>query len=161
MFNLLTSPSTRRTLRGLAGLVADAVRSVVNPASLVTEVEAPAVVEAPDPAGVLGEDELPAVEDIEAAAKEYATAADMGRAADRRKRKARKLIDLVPSGIWGRYAIERVTSSRQTIDVEAVRATYKRLGLGEVPMRPTAPSLRVTELAPADTAGAELAGATA
>lgn len=162
-------------VRRFGRLITDAVRSITNPAALVQaqQPEQPPVVETPapaadpaatvepDPQGLLSEDELPETAVIEAAAAEYAAAADMGRAADRRKRKARKLIDRVPAGVFGRFAIERIKSSRMTVDVEAVRATYARLGLGEVPMRPTAPTLRVTELAADVQPAGQLAGVAA
>jgi hypothetical protein len=88
--------------------------------------------------------DLPPLEDIEAAAAAYAKAADAARAADRGKRKAKKVLDLVPVGRWGGWLVERVPSGRQTVDLEAVRATYARLGLGEVPMKDAAPSLKVS-----------------
>jgi hypothetical protein len=145
LLNLLTSPSRRRTLRGVVGLVADAVRSVVAPASLVTEVEAPTVaeVEAPGPAGLYEADEMPAVEAIEAAAREYERAADQARRADRGKRAAKKVLDKLPAGIYGSWKLFRTPSSRQTPDLAAITATYKRLGLGPVPMKACAPSLKV------------------
>lgn len=145
MLNLLTSPRTIRTLRGLAGTLADAVRSVVNPAALVAD-QAAAVepVEAPDPADLYTEADMPPVADIEAAAAKYAAAADQARAADRVKRAAKKTIGRVPAGLYGGWLISRKASSRMTVDLEAVRATYARLGLGELPMKSSAPSLVVT-----------------
>jgi hypothetical protein len=137
------TPSTRRTLRGVAGLVADAVRSVVAPSTLVEQTEAPAAVEAPDPAGLYEADEIPAVEQIEAAAREYERAADQARRADRGKRAAKKVLDKLPAGIYGTWRVFRTPSSRQTPDLAAITATYKRLGLGPVPMKPCAPSLKV------------------
>jgi hypothetical protein len=109
---------------------------------------------APDPADVLAEDELPAVEDIEAAAKEYERAADQARRADRGKRAAKKVLDKLPAGLYGRYKIWRTPSSRQTPDLAAITAKYKELGLGPVPMKACAPSLKV-ELVEAAPAAAE------
>lgn len=156
MFNLLMSPRTARTVRGLIGAVvgtaADAVRSVIAPASLVeqpapaVETEAPAAVEAPDPAGLFADDELPAVEDIERAALGYDLAADSARSADRAKRKHRKLLDRLPAGTYGAWLVRRVASSRQTVDLEKVRAIFEQHGLGDVPMRDNAPSLRVERI---------------
>ncbi|WP_432034466.1 hypothetical protein [Streptomyces antibioticus] len=132
---------TRRTARAARAL-ADAVRSVVAPAALVRD-QAPATV--PDPADVLTPEEAAAMaEEIETAATAYADAADLARAGDRGKRKARKLLDRVPAGRYGAVLVERVQSSRQTPDLDAIRAAYKANGLGEVPMRPCAASLRVT-----------------
>ncbi|MFE9793560.1 hypothetical protein ACFYRL_17680 [Streptomyces goshikiensis] len=137
--------TVRRSAARLFRTVSDAVRSVVAPAALVRST-APATVA--DPADVFTADEMPAAEVIEAAAAGYAEAADAGRAADRMKRKTRKTLDRLPAGLYGRWMVERVESSRQTPDLEAIRATYKRLNLGEVPMRTCAASLRVTDLAP-------------
>lgn len=154
MLNLLMSPRAARNIRGMLGTVADAVRSVVAPATLVEQTEAPVVVEAPDPAGLYEADELPAVETIETAAREYERAADQARRADRGKRAAKKVLDKLPAGIYGTYRVFRTPSSRQTPDLAAITATYKRLGLGPVPMKPCAPSLKVELLdaAPVDTA---------
>lgn len=157
MLNLLMSPRAARTVRGLigaiAGTAADAVRSIVNPAALVTDHAEPAVVEAADPAGVYEPDEIPATETIEAAAREYERAADQGRRADRGKRAAKKVLDKLPAGIYGTWRVFRTPSSRQTPDLAAITATYKRLGLGPVPMKPCAPSLKVelVEVAPVAT----------
>lgn len=141
MIHLLTSPSTRRTLRGLLGTVSAAVRSVVNPAGLVADQAEP--VEALEPAGLFTEDELPPVKDIARAALSFDLAADNARRADRAKRAARKMLDRLPAGTYGNWVIERVASSRQTADLDAIRATYKRLGLGAIPMKDAAPSLKV------------------
>lgn len=153
MLNLLTSPSTRRTLRGLAGTLADAVRSVVAPAALVADQAATVEpVEAPDPAGLYEPDGIPAVETIEAAAREYERAADQARRADRGKRAAKKVLDKLPAGIYGTWRIFRTPSSRQTPDLAEITRIFKANGLGPVPMKPCAPSLKVelVEVAPVD-----------
>ncbi|MCX4525285.1 hypothetical protein OG982_06200 [Streptomyces sp. NBC_01551] len=104
---------------------------------------------APDPADVFNADEVPTEEEISASAAAYAKAADQARAAERNKRAAKKLISRLPAGLYGgRWLIERVVSTRQTPDLDAIRATYKRHGLGEVPMKEVAASLRVTDIAP-------------
>src|SRR5688572_22894602 len=110
------NPSTRRNIRGILGTVSAAVRSVVAPATLVeqTATETP-VVEAPDPAGLYAADEIPATETIEAAAREYDRAADQARRADRGKRAAKKVLDKLPAGVYGRFRIFRTPSSRQTL----------------------------------------------
>ncbi|MFF0164027.1 hypothetical protein ACFYRY_42050 [Streptomyces sp. NPDC005263] len=130
----------RRALR----TAADAVRSTVAPASLV---RSRADETAPNPADVFTPEEMPAPEAIEKAAADYAAACEEARAGDRGKRKARKLLDRLPAGRYGRWTVERIPSSRQTPDLDSIRATYKRLGLGDVPMRTCAPSLRVTAAA--------------
>ncbi|MDW4904438.1 hypothetical protein RB628_03565 [Streptomyces sp. ADMS] len=151
MFQLLMSPRAVRNMRGLIGTVSDAVRSVVAPATLVEQTKAPAVVEAPDPAGLFTADELPQLADIETAAASYDQAADQARAADRAKRKSKKLLDRLPAGQYGQWLVRRVASNRQTVDLDKVRAIFKAHGLGDVPMRDNAPSLRVEriEAAPA------------
>jgi hypothetical protein len=145
VINALMSPRTVRTvrtLRGVAGLVADAVRSVVAPATLVEHTEAPTV-EAPDPAGLYEADEVPAVEVIEAAAREYERAADQARRADRGKRAAKKVLDKLPAGIYGRFRIFRTPSSRQTPDLAEITRIFKANNLGPVPMKACARSLKV------------------
>lgn len=129
--------------------ITDAVRSVTSPAALVQahQEQQPVVETAADPADVYTADEMPAIADIEDAADGYAAASDRARAADRSKRKHRKILDRLPAGRYGRWLIERVPSSRKTVDLDEVRRTYARLGLGELPMRTPAPSLRVTAVA--------------
>jgi hypothetical protein len=149
VIHLLTSPSRRRTIRGL---VADAVRSVTNPAALVADqAEAPAAV-APAPAGLYEPDEMPDTATIERAALSLDLANDNARRADRAKRAARKVLDRLPAGTYGTWIVERVTSNRQTADLDAIRAIFKANHLGAVPMKANAPSLKVrrAELVPAD-----------
>lgn len=146
MLHLLTSPRTVRTVRNLLGTVADAVRSVVTPAALVetkATTETPAAVEAPEPAGLFEPDEMPAAADITRACLGYDLAADNARTADRAKRKHRKLLDRLPAGTYGQWIVRRVASSRQTVDLDAVRRIFEQHGLGDVPMRTPAPTLRV------------------
>jgi hypothetical protein len=152
VLNLLMTPSARRTLRGVAGLVADAVRSVVAPSTLVEQTTTPEAVEAPDPAGLYAADEIPAVETIEAAAREYERAADQARRADRGKRAAKKVLDKLPAGIYGSFRIFRTPSSRQTPDLAEITRIFKAHGLGPVPMKACAPSLKVelVEVVPVD-----------
>ncbi|MEU2584482.1 hypothetical protein ABZ612_16300 [Streptomyces avermitilis] len=139
------SPRTARTVRGVLGTVADAVRSIVAPASLVEE-QAPAVETVPDPADVLAADELPPVEQIEAAAREYERAADQARRADRGKRAAKKVLDKLPAGIYGGWKVFRTPSSRQTPDLAEITRIFKANNLGPVPMKPCAPSLKVEQV---------------
>ncbi len=153
MLNLLMSPRAARTIRGLAGTLADAVRSVIDPAALVADQAEPAVVEAPDPAGLYEPDEIPAVETIEAAAREYERAADQARRADRGKRAAKKVLDKLPAGIYGTWRVFRTPSSRQTPDLAEITRIFKANNLGPVPMKPCGPSLKVelVDVAPAGT----------
>ncbi|WP_329340766.1 hypothetical protein OG252_33325 [Streptomyces sp. NBC_01352] len=143
MLQFLTSPRTARNVRGLLGTVAAAVRSVIAPAALVEQLADKEPATAPDPAGLYEASEIPAVETIEAAAREYERAVDQARRADRGKRAAKKVLDRLPSGIYGTWRVFRTPSSRQTPDLAEITATYKRLGLGPVPMKACAPSLKV------------------
>ncbi|MFF1743257.1 hypothetical protein [Streptomyces mirabilis] len=136
------SPRTARTVRGLIGTVADAVRSVVAPASLVEE-QADVEPTAPDPAGLYEADEMPDTDAIAAAAREYERAADQARRADRGKRAAKKVLDRLPSGIYGSWKVFRTPSSRQTPDLAEITRIFKAHGLGQVPMKACAPSLKV------------------
>lgn len=131
----------------LVETAADALRSLAPDAPAAVE-----PIEAPDPADVYSTDELPDLADIERAALGYDLASDNARQADRAKRKHRKLLDRLPAGTYGKWIVERITSSRETPDLVAIRATYERLGLGDVPMRAVAPSLKVrrAETNPAD-----------
>lgn len=145
MLNLLMSPRTARTVRGLLGTVADAVRSIVTPAALV-EAQQLGNIEtetAPDPAGLYEADELPDTDVIEAAAKEYERAADQARRADRGKRAAKKVLDRLPAGVYGTWRIFRTPSSRQTPDLAEITRIFKANGLGPVPMKRCADSLKV------------------
>lgn len=153
MIHLLTSPSTRRTLRGILGTVADAVRSVVAPVALVADQAEPAPVAAPDPADTYTADEMPELVAIERAALSLDLANDNARRADRAKRAARKVLDRLPAGTYGNWIVERVASNRQTADLDAIRAIFKANNLGPVPMKSNAPSLKVrrAEIVPADT----------
>lgn len=153
MLNALMRPNGahQTTARRLLGVVSAAVRSAVAPASLVID-QAPAEpVTAPDPTDLYTLDDMPALADIEAAAVEFERSADQARRADRGKRAARKVLDRLPTGVYGSWLVSRAPSSRQTADLDAIRATYKALGLGPVPMKPSAPSLKVSRVeAPAE-----------
>ncbi|MEV0492393.1 hypothetical protein [Streptomyces atratus] len=129
--------------RRLFSVVSDAVRSAVSPASL--KVEAPST--APEPDGLYAAAELPPVEDIEAAAAAFDQAAQLARAGDRGKRAAKKVLDRLPAGRYGSWLVSRVTSNRQTADLDEIRRIFKAHGLGPVPMKSAAPSLKVERLA--------------
>lgn len=141
MLNLLTSPSARRTVRGLLNTVSDAVRSVVAPATLVEHTDTPAL--AADPADTYTADEMPDVATIERAALSLDLAADNARRADRAKRASRKILDRLPAGTYGTWIVERVASNRQVADLDAIRAIFRANGLGPVPMKDAQPSLKV------------------
>lgn len=147
MIQLLMHPQAGRTARRFLTTARDAVLSVVAPAALV--LDQPQDVEpttAPDPADTYDAADMPPVAEIEAAAAEYDRAADQARRADRGKRAAKKVLDRLPAGLYGGWLVSRTPSSRQTADLDQIRATYKSLGLGPVPMKSSAPSLRVTRV---------------
>ncbi|MER5467185.1 hypothetical protein [Streptomyces sp. NPDC002685] len=153
MLNFLTSPRTARTVRGLIGaLVETAAETLRAFAPAEQPAEAPAVVEVPDPEDVLTADEIPAVEAIETSAREYERATDQARRADRGKRAAKKILDRLPAGIYGTWRVFRTPSSRQTPDLAEITRIFKANGLGPVPMKDCAPSLKVerVEAAAAD-----------
>ncbi|WP_328933234.1 MULTISPECIES: hypothetical protein [unclassified Streptomyces] len=161
MLHLLTAPHTARTVRGLLSTVADAVRSVVAPAALVVDQTHQAPTTAPDPTDVYSAEELPTVETIEAAAREYDRAADQARRADRGKRAAKKVLDKLPTGAYGTWRVFRTPSSRQTPDLAEITRIFKANGLGPVPMKPCAPSLKVERVEAPAVDGAELAAVAA
>ncbi|KJE23725.1 hypothetical protein FF36_01910 [Frankia torreyi] len=157
MPHLVMPPRARerfaRTARRLVVAVAVRVLDRLGPAALPPAVElAPAAVPAPVVAEptlaaapkLFAVDELPPLEVIDAAAVAFDLAGEAARAGDRGKRKARKLLDRLPDGLYGRWMVERVPSAKTTPDLEQIRADYTRAGLGEVPMRDVAPTLRVT-----------------
>jgi len=124
-------------------------RTVARITATVAEFRAPAP--AAEPTDLFTPDELPPLDDILAAAAEYSRASDQARRADRGKRAARKILDRLPVGRYGVWDVERVPSGRSTADLDEIRATYKRLGLGQDPMKPSAPSLKVKKVVPAET----------
>ncbi|WP_152626500.1 hypothetical protein [Streptacidiphilus carbonis] len=87
--------------------------------------------------------DMPPVADIETAAASYFRAADAARTADRQKRASKKVLSRLMPGRYGDWEVTREPSGRMVADLEEIRATYKRLGLGVVPMRSSAPSLKV------------------
>lgn len=86
----------------------------------------------------------PDIADIEAAARKYETARTEANAAARLRRQADRVLKRTPSGTYGTVTVERVESSRQTVDLDAVKALFAEHGLGEVPMKRCAPSTTVT-----------------
>lgn len=90
--------------------------------------------------------DIATTQEIEAAAAHYLRAADLARDADRAKRASRKLLDRLPAGRYGGYHVERVPSGREVADLDAIRKTFAAYGLGPVPMKITADSLKVTRV---------------
>jgi hypothetical protein len=125
------------TGRIVRGLLAAAVRHAA--------VSAPVVAErpVPDPVGLFADDEMPDLPDILAAAEQFFRATEQSRVADRAKRASRKLLDRLPAGRFGMWEITRVANAREVADLDAIRAIFKTHGLGDVPMKACAPSLKV------------------
>ncbi|MET9414131.1 hypothetical protein ABZY03_08055 [Streptomyces klenkii] len=140
MLHLLMTPRAAGSVHRLLSTVGDALRSVLAPATLVHD-EPP--VTTPAPADTFTAEDMPAAEAIEAAAAEFDRAVDQARRADRGKRAARKILDRLPAGTYGSWVVTRVSSSRQTADLDEIRRIFKAHGLGPVPMKATAPSLKV------------------
>jgi hypothetical protein len=88
--------------------------------------------------------EVPAVADIEDAARAYEQARTDTNAAARVKRGALKTLDRTPDGEYGAVTVERYESSRLVADLDAIKALLKEHGLGEVPMKTCSPSLTIT-----------------
>lgn len=129
--------AARRLLRGLFTTTAPRPAPVLAAAQPVL-----------DPAVLFADDELPPLADIEAAAEKFLNASEQARTADRVKRASRKILDRLPAGRYGLFQVERVDNAREVADLDAIRAIFAANGLGEVPMKRTAPSLKV-EFAPA------------
>ncbi len=134
--------TARHILRGLLAPV-PAARPTVAASAPVVQQEM-----VPDPAGLFAPDEMPPLADIEAAAEKFLTASEQARTADRVKRGARKILDRLPAGRYGMWNVTRVDNAREVADLDAIRAVFAAHGLGEVPMKSCAPSLKV-EFAPA------------
>lgn len=128
--------TARRVLRGLLAPVPTARPVIATPAPVVAQ-------PVPDPAGLFAPDELPELAQIEAAAAKFLDASEAGRAADRVKRAAKKLLDRLPAGTYGVWNIERVENAREVADLDAIRAIFAANGLGDVPMKQVAASLKV------------------
>jgi hypothetical protein len=121
--------------------LSDAIRSVVAPAALVQE---QADVTAPDPTDIYTADDMPEVAVIAAAAAEFERSADLARHADRGKRAAKKVLDRLPAGLYGGWLVSRTPSSRQVADLAEITRIFKANGLGSVPMKTCAASLKVS-----------------
>lgn len=133
---LIAAPRVARDLERLRGLrQVPAVAAVATTTTPTTSAPAPKV-------AIKGE--APEVEDIQAAARLYDQAREQANAAARTKRKAEKTLKGVADGTYGCVTIARVESTRQTADLDAIRAIFAEQGLGEVPMKTCAPSLTIT-----------------
>lgn len=144
MINLLTPRKSARS-GGLLTRIASRVSATV--AEFRRPVPAPATVAVePDTSEFFTEADMPALADIEAAAQEFWRAADQARAAERTKRRTKKILDRLTNGTYGGWSVERTESSRSTVDLDQVRKIFREHGLGPVPMKASAPSLRISRV---------------
>jgi hypothetical protein len=143
---VINATAFRRTsrTRGIRALVS-AVIAEFRPSVVQPTTQAPVQAEA-DETAFFTEADMPPAEAIAEAARLFFRAADEARTADRAKRKARKLLDRLASGVYAGWELERVESSRQTVDLDAVRKIFREHGLGPVPMKASTPSLRVSRV---------------
>lgn len=148
--NRRTQAKPVRTALRLLGLAVAFVGTAHAPVQASAPAEQPAP--APEPTGLFTADDMPALDVIEAAAADYDKASELARRADRGKRAARKLLDRLPAGRYGAWQVERVQGSREVADLDRIREIFKANGLGDVPMKPCAPSLKVAR---AETAAVE------
>lgn len=134
-------PSSSGSVRRIATRIINRLSASV--AEFRAPVPAPAAVE---PAEPFTPEEMPALADIEAAAQEFWRAADQARAAERTKRRTKKILDRLTNGTYGDWSVERTESSRSTVDLDQVRKIFREHGLGPVPMKASAPSLRISRV---------------
>lgn len=89
---------------------------------------------------------LPSVEQIEAAAADYTEGSELARQGAALKRRAKKVLDLVPAGTYGTVTVRRKANSR-IVDKNAMESMLKAEGK-TLPMMDRATSL-VVEIAEA------------
>lgn len=131
-------------LRRLGRSIADRFRSA--------DPTAEAVVSGPE------SDDVPTVEEIANAAERHETGRETYNEGARIKRAARRILDRVPSGVYGAWSVTWVQSSRREWDREAIAAFYAQHG-EEIPTRPAPPQLKLTRVVvePVDVVAAETA----
>lgn len=76
----------------------------------------------------------------------YAAINEQANAADKERRRLRKLIDEVPAGVWGRWR-KSLGEPARIVDMERVRELLMERGL-DVPMKDGAARLRVDAVGP-------------
>lgn len=128
--------TARRVLRGLLAPVPTTRPVAASPAPAAPQAVA-------EPTNLFADGEMPPLADIEAAASKFLDASEAGRAADRVKRASRKILDRLPAGRYGLFQVERVENAREVADLEKIRAIFEANGLGDVPMKQVAASLKV------------------
>lgn len=136
-----------RIARTLTRIAARVIRDVADAPRVARELRAIRAEQRHVPAPLTVDDitgDVPDVETIEAAAKEYEQARQATNAAARIKRAAEKILKRTPDGVYGRVSVERFESSRLVADLDRIREIFKAHGLGEPPMKRCAPSLTLT-----------------
>lgn len=130
-----------RIARQLLAAAATRVLTAIQPAP-VEAIPAPAKESKAKPLFTPGE--MPTVADIEAHGDVHQAAADAKRAGGRGIYRAEKLLSRLPDGVYGRVTVAREESNRLVADLDAIAAILREHGLGEIPMRRCAPTLRIT-----------------
>ncbi|WP_042427478.1 hypothetical protein [Streptacidiphilus anmyonensis] len=138
MINLLTPRKSARS-GGFRAVLARLSESI---AEFRAPVPAPAVVE-PDTSEFFTEQEMPPAEDIAEAARLYFRACDEARSADRAKRKAKGILSKLRVGTYSGWEITREPSGRTVADLDEIKRIFKANGLGPIPVKASAPSLKV------------------
>lgn len=161
MLHFLNGEATSTRTGHIARIrVGQVIRRAINALTdTATRTEQPAPVD--EATGLYAADEMPALDVIEAAAADYDRASELARRGDRGKRAAKKILDRLPTGLYGAWLVERVPNAREVADLERIRAIFTAHGLGPVPMKSCAPSLKVTRATQdrADEGAAELLAA--
>lgn len=92
-------------------------------------------------------DDLPTVEEIEAAAERHEEGRTQYNEGARIKRASRRVLDRVPTGLYGPWSVSWVQSARREWDRDAIEAVFRELGR-EVPTRTASPQLKLTQVVP-------------
>lgn len=75
-----------------------------------------------------------------AALEAYYTANEGEKECARDKRRAKKVVAMLAGGVYGGWLLRWKPSTRETPDLEAIAETYRKLGLGKIPMKKCADS---------------------
>lgn len=120
-------------LRRVGRVVADLFRQVP------PETDGHTVVSGPD------SDEVPTVEEIANTAEKHEAGREEYNEGDRIKRAAPKILDRVPTGVYGSWSVSWVQSSRREWDRDAIADVFAELGR-EVPTKAASPQIKLTRV---------------
>lgn len=90
-------------------------------------------------------DDVPTVDEIVNAAEKHEGGREEYNEGARIKRAARKILDRVPSGVYGTWAVSWVQSSRREWDRDAIAAFYAKHG-EEIPTKAASPQIKLTRV---------------